>query len=52
MHLQVSRIQTQYSAERVPAGFKYNSGDNPDFLTVDEITSLIKQNIDPDFKPI
>ncbi|MCD4769275.1 MAG: UDP-N-acetylglucosamine 4,6-dehydratase (inverting) [Bacteroidales bacterium] len=50
--VKIQRYLNHYSAERVPAGFKYNSGDNPDFLTVDEITSLIKQNIDPDFKPI
>ena len=40
------------SAKKVPAGFYYNSGENPQFLTVPEIQSLIKKNLDPSFRPI
>jgi UDP-N-acetylglucosamine 4,6-dehydratase (inverting) len=40
------------SAKKVPTGFYYNSGENPQFLTVPEIQSLIKKNLDPSFRPI
>ena len=40
------------STKKVPAGFYYNSGENPQFLTVPEIQSLIKKNLDPSFRPI
>jgi UDP-N-acetylglucosamine 4,6-dehydratase (inverting) len=36
-------------ARRVPDGFSYNSGTNPRFLTVEEIRSLIRQHVQPDF---
>ena len=38
--------------EKVPAGFSYNSSDNEEFLTIDEIRSLIIENIDKNFKPL
>jgi UDP-N-acetylglucosamine 4,6-dehydratase (inverting) len=40
------------TAQKVPAGFSYNSGDNPQFLTIPEIQSLIKKHLDPSFRPI
>jgi FlaA1/EpsC-like NDP-sugar epimerase len=40
------------SAKKVPAGFYYNSGENPQFLTIPEIQSLIKKHLDPSFRPI
>ena len=40
-----------YKGSCVEKGFRYNSGDNPDWLTVDEIRELIKSNLDPQFKP-
>ena len=33
----------------VPHNFRYQSGENPHFLTVEEIRSLIKEHIDPEF---
>ena len=38
-------------AKKVPAGFCYNSGDNPRFLSIPEIQSLIKKHLDPSFSP-
>lgn len=35
----------------VPNGFSYDSGKNPDFLSVDQIRSLIRTHIDSDFEP-
>ena len=40
------------TAKKVPAGFCYNSGDNPQFLTIPEIQGLIKKHLDPSFRPI
>jgi len=39
-------------ASRVEAGFAYNSGTNPHFLTIEEIRSLIKEHVSSDFKPV
>jgi len=36
----------------VPAGFAYNSGTNPDFLTVNQLRSLIREHVDSAFQPI
>jgi UDP-N-acetylglucosamine 4,6-dehydratase/5-epimerase len=33
----------------VPEGYAYNSGTNPDFLSVVQIRELIRKHIDPDF---
>ena len=35
----------------VKPGFTYNSGTNPDFLGIEQIRTLIRTHIDPDFKP-
>lgn len=36
----------------VKPGFSYNSGTNPDFLTIQQIRMLIVNHIDPEFAPI
>jgi len=41
-----------FQAEKVPTGFAYESGRNQEFLNVQEIRSLIKKNMKPDFLPI
>ena len=38
-----------FKAERVPQGFKYNSGENTEWETVDSLRSLIKEHVDPNF---
>ena len=37
---------------KVDNNFSYSSGMNNNFLSVDELRQLIKENIDPEFKPI
>ncbi len=37
-------------AQPVPAGFSYNSGTNPEFLTVEEIRALIRAHVLPTFE--
>jgi UDP-N-acetylglucosamine 4,6-dehydratase len=36
----------------VPSGFAYNSGNNTDFLTVEQLRNLISQHVDPSFQPL
>ena len=50
-------VQCRYKAAGLPvlpveAGFAYNSGTNPDFLTVEQWRDLIRQHVDPSFQPV
>jgi UDP-N-acetylglucosamine 4,6-dehydratase len=36
----------------VPTGFAYNSGANPDFLSVEKLRNLIREHVDLSFKPV
>jgi UDP-N-acetylglucosamine 4,6-dehydratase len=38
-----------FNAEPVPIGFKYNSGSNAEWLTIEELRNLIRLHVDPDF---
>jgi len=38
-----------YKAKKVPFGFRYNSGTNDEWETVESIRSLIKEHVDPTF---
>jgi len=38
-----------FNAKAVPQGFQYNSGENKEWIGVDEIRKLIKDNLDKDF---
>lgn len=40
---------SHFKAKRVPAGFNYTSGENPEWLTVKDLRKLIVDHIDPDF---
>jgi UDP-N-acetylglucosamine 4,6-dehydratase/5-epimerase len=39
-----------FNAKKVPEGFKYNSGTNTEWLSVEEIRGQIKQHVDPQFQ--
>jgi UDP-N-acetylglucosamine 4,6-dehydratase len=52
LQLNKSEYLNHLNAKKVPTGFAYDSGTNPNFLTVDQIRSLIKLNIDPEFTPV
>jgi hypothetical protein len=39
-----------FNAVKVPPGFCYNSGQNNEWLSVDEIRRLIKKHVDPAFE--
>jgi len=36
----------------VPKGFAYDSGSNPEFLSVEQLTALIREHVDHDFQPV
>lgn len=38
-----------FNAKKVKEGYSYNSGENTDWLTIDDIRSLIRQHVDPSF---
>ena len=38
--------------KKVDSGFSYNSRDNPEFLTIEDIQALIRKHVDPDFQPV
>jgi UDP-N-acetylglucosamine 4,6-dehydratase len=44
--------ETEKNSRKVAEGFTYNSGENENILTVDEIRSLIMQNVDNSFTPL
>ncbi|QNI46792.1 UDP-N-acetylglucosamine 4,6-dehydratase (inverting) [Synechococcus sp. A15-60] len=51
------RVQQRYqdagiSSIAVPPGFAYNSGSNPDFLSVEQLRALISEHVDPAFQPV
>jgi UDP-N-acetylglucosamine 4,6-dehydratase len=50
--LQKSYLEAGISSSKVPPGFAYNSGSNPDFLTVDHLRQLIREHVDPNFQPV
>jgi FlaA1/EpsC-like NDP-sugar epimerase len=43
--LSIDRYCAETGANRVPAGYAYNSGTNPEFLTVDQLRALIQQHV-------
>lgn len=51
------RVQQRYqeagiSSRAVPIGFAYNSGANPEFLSVEQLRALIREHVDPAFQPV
>ncbi|HEX7905941.1 MAG TPA: UDP-N-acetylglucosamine 4,6-dehydratase (inverting) [Chitinophagaceae bacterium] len=40
----------RFNAKKVTPGFNYNSGDNEQFLNVEDIRNLIRVHVDPNFK--
>jgi UDP-N-acetylglucosamine 4,6-dehydratase len=51
------RVQQRYhesgiANSPVSAGFAYNSGSNPDFLSVEQLRALIREHVDSAFQPV
>ena len=49
--LKYTYLENNIDIKKLETGFSYNSGSNDQFLTVDEIRELIKNDIDMNFKP-
>ena len=50
-------LQRLYQADGLPVrpvepGFAYNSGSNPDFLSVEQLRALVREHVDPSFQPV
>jgi len=41
-----------FNAKKVKQGFTYNSGDNEEWLSVEEIRKLITEQVDSEFLPL
>jgi UDP-N-acetylglucosamine 4,6-dehydratase (inverting) len=46
----VDDFVSHFNATKVPQGFRYNSGENTEWVSVEEIRNLIEEHIDPSFK--
>ena len=46
----VTQYTSKTTAQLVPPGFSYNSGNNRHFLTVAELRHLIREHVDPSFR--
>ncbi|TWU37671.1 UDP-N-acetylglucosamine 4,6-dehydratase (inverting) [Novipirellula aureliae] len=46
----IKEFVDKFAAKRVTQGFSYSSGDNPEFLTVDQIRQEIRERLDPNFQ--
>lgn len=47
----LEKYKEHFHAAPVTPGFKYNSGTNSEWLTVEQIRTLIKENLDSTFEP-
>ena len=45
----MKKYLAQYQAKPVEPGFRYSSGENKEWLTVDQLRDLIRLHVDPDF---
>lgn len=47
----VDQYLEHYQGKRVPFGFRYSSGANSEWLSVEELREQIRRHVQPDFKP-
>lgn len=41
----------RFNAKEVPVGFSYNSGDNPEWLSVQDLREIVRKHVDANFQP-
>jgi UDP-N-acetylglucosamine 4,6-dehydratase len=51
-HAQQRYQYAAISCTGVPSGFSYNSGSNPEFLSVEQLRELIREHVDSAFQPV
>lgn len=49
LNFKIGDFVDQFKAKPVTQGFRYNSGENSEWVSVEEIRQLIKQHVDPTF---
>lgn len=49
-HWKVEDFRDHFNAKKVPLGFRYNSGENEEWISVEQIRELIKKHVDPGFE--
>jgi UDP-N-acetylglucosamine 4,6-dehydratase (inverting) len=49
-HWDLNEYIKQFDARKVAEGFQYNSGENTEWVSVDELRALIVEHIDPEFQ--
>lgn len=47
---EIEEFIKEFNAKKVPLGFKYNSGENTEWETVESLRTLIKEHVDPTFE--
>lgn len=47
---ELSEFIDHFNAKKVPQGFNYNSGDNEEWLSVEDLRLLIREHVDPNFE--
>jgi len=51
-HYSIEDYIAQTGARRVTEGFRYNSGENTEWLSVEQLRGLIREQLDPSFQPV
>ena len=46
----IEEFVEQFQAKKVPMGFRYNSGENEEWESVEDLRKLIKEHVDPNFQ--
>lgn len=45
----IEEFMKTFNATKVTPGFSYDSGSNPDFLSVEQLRDLVREHVDPNF---
>jgi UDP-N-acetylglucosamine 4,6-dehydratase/5-epimerase len=48
-HWKLDDFVTHFNAVKVPQGFRYNSSENTEWVTIEDLRKLIKEHVDPTF---
>ncbi|MDZ7771583.1 MAG: UDP-N-acetylglucosamine 4,6-dehydratase (inverting) [Balneolaceae bacterium] len=46
----VEEFEEHFKAKKVPRGFRYNSGENDEWLSVEQLRRMIREHVDPTFE--
>ncbi len=49
-HWDLEKWKAKFNAKKVQEGFKYNSGTNDDWLSVEQLRDQVKKHVDPNFQ--